>query len=328
MTLMLSQDDIRPLLDEDTALDAAIDSVASSLELSHGGEKGEVVFAGLGLAGGDEVATYFTARPSGPASLRIFPNMATDDRPDAWLGLRIDGDSSAVTAMIALDDANVFRTAIPAAVGVKYLSSKGATTLAVLGSGNQARAHLRSISRVMPELQTVKVWSPTPANRKNFCDAFADSMPFDVVPTESAESAVSGADVITAAGRYEHTQVALDSPTWVKPGALFVSMTFGAGLNLVGAGATSVVPTSQRPDVVALGFSSGFMSGPRPAPSAPPRELGDIIAASMSARDSDDQTLVFQLAAPYLWDVPIFDWIIDWARSNDIGTDFAFSTRS
>lgn len=327
MPLMLSQDDIRPLLDHVDALDDAIAAVEGSLQRSHGGERGEVIFAGLGLANGDELATYFTAAPSGPASLRVFPNMTTGDRPDAWIGFRIDGATGGVTAMIALDDVNVLRTAVPAAVGVKHLAPNGASTLAILGSGGQARAHLRSISRVMPNLQEVRVWSPTPANRTKFCEEFGDTLGSEMVVADTAQSAVEGADVITAAGRYGHTDLALESPSWVKAGALFVSVTFGAGMNIAGAGATSVVPTSQRPEVVAVGFSSGFMSGPRPTPPVPPKELGDVIAGSVPARESADQTLVFQLAAPYLWDVPIFDWVISWAEQNHKGTRFDFSSR-
>lgn len=327
MPLMLSQDDVRPLLERTDALDDAIAAIQDSLQRSHGGERGEVIFAGLGLSNGDELATYFTAVPSGPASLRVFPNMATGDRPDGWIGMRIDGTTGSVTAMIALDDVNVLRTAVPAAVGVKHLAPAGASTLAILGSGAQARAHLRSISRVMPDLEQVRVWSPTPANRAKFCDEFGDTLGCEMVVADTAQSAVDGADVITAAGRYGHTELALESPDWVKPGALFVSMTFGAGMNIAGSGATSVVPTSQRPEVVAVGFSSGFMSGPRPTPPVPPKELGDVIAGNAPAREHDDETLVFQLAAPYLWDVPIFDWAIAWAKQNDVGTRFDFSSK-
>jgi alanine dehydrogenase len=326
MPLMLSQRDVRPLLDDYQALDDAIAAIEASLRRSHGGEHGEVVFTGLGLANGDELATYFTATPSGPASLRVFPNLATGQRPDAWLGMRIDGHSGAITSMIALDDLNVLRTAVPAAVGVRHLAPQGATTLAILGSGAQASAHLRSISRVMPDLEHVRVWSPTPANRERFGDQFRSQLSCQVDVLDSAQAAVDGADVITAAGRYGHTDLALESPGWVKPGALFVSMTFGAGMNLVGAGAVSVVPTSHRPEIVAVGFSSGFMSGPRPTPPVPPLELGDVIAGTSPARQGADETLVFQLAAPYLWDVPIFDWVVDWANAHGVGTTFDFST--
>lgn len=328
MTLILSQDDIRPLLDSDSALYDAIDAVTASLTRSHRGDLGQVVFSGLGLSNGDELTTYFTSRGSGDASLRLFPRQVNGPRNDAALGLRIDGNTSAVSAIIALDDANVLRTAIPAAVGVKYLAPASASTLAVLGSGSQAAAHLRAITRVMPDLKTVRVWSPTRAHREAFCERFRSSMTFDVLAADSAEEAVADADVITAAGRYEHTQNALESAGWVRPGALFVSITVGSGANLVAAGAQPVVPTSQRPEVVAIGFSSGFMSGTLPTPPTPPRELGDVMTGSAAARDTREQTLVFQLPAPYLWDVPIFDWIIDWANQRGAGTTFDFSSRS
>jgi alanine dehydrogenase len=35
--------------------------------------------------------------------------------------------------------------------------------------------------------------------------------------------------------------------------------------------------------------------------------------------------MVYELAAPYLWDLPILAWITDWAKRHGVGTDFAFS---
>ncbi|MDQ6934342.1 MAG: hypothetical protein M3130_03495 [Actinomycetota bacterium] len=325
MPLMLTRSDLRPLADDDESLDAAIDAVEQSLLRSHAGEAGEAVFAGLRLANGDEFGTCFVATPTGPASIRLFPHSHGGERRNAWLGVQIDGRTGEVASVIALDDFNVLRTAVPAAVGVRHLAPAGASTLTVLGSGTQARSHIRTFARVMPHLKQVRVWSPTKANRERFAAQVAESSGLDVTATDTIESAVDGADVITATGRTQRGQPALDDPTCVRPGALFVSMT-SSGRNLVPLGARVVMPTERRPELVAHGYSSGFFR--QPPPPVPPEttQLADVILGATAARASADETLLYELAAMYLWDLPIFDWMVRWAVDHGAGTSIDFSS--
>jgi len=260
MPLMLTRSDLQPLAEDDGALDAAIDAVEQSVLRSHAGEPGEAVFAGLRLANGDEFGTCFVASATGPASIRLFPHSHDGDRRNAWVGIQIDGRTGEIASLIALDDFNVLRTAVPAALGVRHLAPAGASTLTVLGSGTQARSHVRTFVRVMPHLKQVRIWSPTKEHRERFAAQMADSLGLEVTATDTIEAAVDGADVITATGRTQQRgQPALDDPTCVRPGALFVSMT-SSGRNLVPLGARVVMPTARRPQLVAHGFSSGFLA--------------------------------------------------------------------
>jgi hypothetical protein len=113
-------------------------------------------------------------------------------------------------------------------------------------------------------------------------------------------------------------------PSVIRPGALLVSMT-GSGGNVLQAGARLAVPTAQRPNVVAFGFASGWLSGDRPSLPQDILELGDVIAGRQEPRRSPSETLVFELANPYMWDVPILAWIRAWATKQGLGTDFDFS---
>lgn len=225
MPLLLSQSELRPLAEDDSALDDAIDAVEASLMNSHRGDAGSAIFAGLQLSNEDEIGACFVASSAGPASIRIFPNRFAGARRNSWLGICLDGKSGEVVSMIALDDLNVLRTSVPAALGVKYLAPAQATTLTILGSGSQARSHARTFARVMPGLRSIKIWSPTQANREAFAAELAQSPGVSVTAASTIEEAVSDADVITATGRYEHHQPAVPDPTLVRAGALFVSMT-------------------------------------------------------------------------------------------------------
>ena len=54
-------------------------------------------------------------------------------------------------------------------------------------------------------------------------------------------------------------------------------------------------------------------------------ELGDVIAGKEEPRRFSSETLVFELASPDMWDVPILEWIRAWAAKQGLGTDFDFS---
>ncbi|MFI2238389.1 hypothetical protein [Streptomyces chrestomyceticus] len=326
MPLLLSRSDLSRLAADDDELDGAMDAVEKSATQCASGDRAQTVFAGLDLAGGDELAAQFVSLASGPATLRLFPNRVKGERPNAWLGMQLDGSTGAVDSLIALDDFNVLRTSVPAAVGVRHLAPAGAATLTVLGSGAQARSHVRTIRRVMPGLKHLKLWSPSHESRTAFGTELraqlGDGVRVSVADT--IDEAVTGADVITAAGRYSPGEAAVPDPGCVRPGALVVSMT-GAGGNLLAHGARLAVPTARRPELVAFGFASGFIGKTPPPAPAGALELTDVITGKAPARNSDTETIVFELAAPYQWDVPILAWIRAWADERGLGTAFDFS---
>lgn len=324
MPLLLTRSDLQPLAASDEALDGAIDAVETLLLNTHVGDPGESIFGGLALANGDELAANFVASARGPASLRIFPNRFSGTRQNAWLGIQIDGSSGEIDSVIALDDLNVLRTSVPAAVGVRHLAPAGSAALAILGSGIQAHSHARTLARVMPNLKSIQLWSPTPEHRDRFGAELAERTGLRVSVCGTAEAAVDQADVITAAGRLGLGEPAVSDPASVRPGALFISMT-ASGLNLLGLGARIVVPTASRPELIAHGFSSGFLRQAPPPPPPHALQLADVIVGKAPARDSEAQTLVYELAGPYLWDIAILGWIRQWADARGLGSQLSFS---
>jgi thiomorpholine-carboxylate dehydrogenase len=83
------------------------------------------------------------------------------------------------------------RTAAVSAAATKLLASPDAKILAILGSGVQARSHVKAL-RLVRQFEEVRVWSPTREHAERFAkDVDATAM--------SAEEAVRGADVIVTA---------------------------------------------------------------------------------------------------------------------------------
>jgi ornithine cyclodeaminase len=90
------------------------------------------------------------------------------------------------------------RTAAVSAVSVKLLARGDATTLALIGSGVQARSHLDAIGRVRP-LRDVRVWSPAGDHRRAFAREAQPRTMARVTPSASAREAVDGADIVVLA---------------------------------------------------------------------------------------------------------------------------------
>ncbi|XP_062508921.1 ketimine reductase mu-crystallin-like [Corticium candelabrum] len=114
--------------------------------------------------------------------------------------------------VLALMDGGVMtelRTAAASAVATKYLSSKNAAVLAILGSGAQAHSHVKLL-KLVRDFKEIRVWSPTLSHMQ----AFAQEV--GAVACGSAEEAVHDADVIV-------TVTSAAEPVlfgkWVKPGA-------------------------------------------------------------------------------------------------------------
>src|ERR1700727_3452880 len=82
------------------------------------------------------------------------------------------------------------RTAAVSAVAIDYLAAPEAKVLAILGSGVQARSHMRALAGIR-SFTEVRVWSRS----REHAQTFASEMGARVT---SAEQAVSGADVVLA----------------------------------------------------------------------------------------------------------------------------------
>jgi ornithine cyclodeaminase/alanine dehydrogenase-like protein (mu-crystallin family) len=81
------------------------------------------------------------------------------------------------------------RTAATSAIAVDLLTAKDVETLAILGSGVQARSHLRALAEVR-SFRNVRVWSRTSEHAEKFAQET------EAISTATAEEAVLGADVV------------------------------------------------------------------------------------------------------------------------------------
>ena len=141
----------------------------------------------------------------------------------------LDPETGALLALLDGRYITEARTAAVSAVSSRLLARKTAASLAIIGSGVQARSHLDALSRVH-HLRQVAVWSPNKLNRDQFVEEANSATASEggqtgvrpqVRAVDHAGEAVVGADVVV---------LVTSSPTpvlesgWVKPGAHVISV--------------------------------------------------------------------------------------------------------
>jgi alanine dehydrogenase len=101
-----------------------------------------------------------------------------------------------------------------AGLGAKYLARENAATVGILGSGGMARSYLQAFASVRP-ITRVRVYSPTPANRRAFAEEMSKELGIEVTPADDARSAVAGADILATCTDSMDPTIKAE---WLEPG--------------------------------------------------------------------------------------------------------------
>ncbi|MGA5453938.1 ornithine cyclodeaminase family protein [Streptomyces umbrinus] len=220
--LHLSRDQVAALLDTDTAIRSqraaftALGEGTAELpgKIMHpSGFDDSVVFAYLARLSADTgpVAKIGSVNP-GNAAAGLPTIHAVINALDPVTGQLVAVmDGTAVTTL---------RTAAASAVAFDALATPDSAELGLIGSGTQALAHARSVTRVR-DLRAVRIWSPNPDRRTRAARLLAAELGIPVKAVGSAEEAVSGLPMV-AACTLSSTPVVRGE--WLAPGCTVVSV--------------------------------------------------------------------------------------------------------
>jgi alanine dehydrogenase len=211
------------------------------------------------------------------------------------------------------------RTAAVSAVSANLLARANAATLALIGSGVQARSHLEAVAVVRP-LREVRVWSPRSESRQRFISEMQPHSKAPIVNAASARDAVTGADLVVlatasrdpvvtsewieagthicAVGACRPDQREMDSAL-VKRGRVFVDSRTAA---MAEAG-DLVIPIKEGT------FDAGHIVG----------ELGALAAGGVTGRTSNDQVTIFKSLGLAVEDVAAGDLVLARAKAHGLG---------
>ncbi len=172
---------------------------------------------------------YFGVMPAfipQPASLgaklvTVFAGNAAKQLPSHLATIiLLDPDTGALQALMDGRYITEARTAAVSAVSARFLATRDASTLAIIGSGVQARSHLEAFAEVRA-LKDVRIWSPRAQSRDRFVEEMSGHVPVSIRAAATAEDAVRGADLVVLVTS-SPTPVIEDA--WVGPGTHVVSV--------------------------------------------------------------------------------------------------------
>jgi ornithine cyclodeaminase/alanine dehydrogenase-like protein (mu-crystallin family) len=106
------------------------------------------------------------------------------------------------------------RAGATSGLGAKYLAREDACELALLGTGWQAGGQAMAAAAVR-KLRRIRCYSPDPQRRRDFSEDMSRRLGLEVVPAESAQAAVRGADMVLCA---TNSMEPVLPPDWIERG--------------------------------------------------------------------------------------------------------------
>lgn len=237
--------------------------------------------------------------------------------------LLFDPDTGSLIAMMDGRYITEARTAAVSAVSARFLARPDAATLAILGSGVQARSHLEALQHVR-QLREVRIWSPRPQSRAAFIDDMSPRFPMPIVNAATAEAAVRGADLVVLA---TSSRTPVIDQAWVD-----------AGAHVIGVGACRPDQREMDPALVARGrlfvdskaaalvesgdvvmniaeqrFDASHLRG----------EIGELVLGRVAGRTADAEVTIFKSLGMAVEDVVAADLVFRRAVESGAGTELS-----
>ncbi|MFI6601571.1 ornithine cyclodeaminase family protein [Nonomuraea sp. NPDC050536] len=225
--------------------------------------------------------------------------------------------------LLLLESATVtrLRTAAATAVAARHLARTDATTLAILGTGAQAAAHLAAIRAVRP-ITRVLIWSRDPANAESFAathtavghDGGAASRGLEVVAVPRPGEAGRQADIVVTLTPSTVPYLGLDD---LRPGTLVAAVGSDAPDKRelhddLLAAATLVTDVTHQ--CAAVGELHHRPHTPVHA------ELGEIIRGTRPGRQTPTEIIVFDSTGTAIQDVAAAQALYAAAHRHKTGT--------
>ncbi|SFG33786.1 alanine dehydrogenase [Halopelagius inordinatus] len=248
---------------------------------------------------------------------------------DAWFMTPLfDAESGEPLALLDGASMNPFKTGAAGAVGVDALAREDASSIALVGSGSQARGQLRAAAAVR-DVDTVWVYSPTKEHREKFAGEMDRTLDASVAAVASSAAAVEGADVVITATNASEPVFDGDH---LEPGAHVTAMgQYNAKKRELDA--TTIQKSKYVPDLRdrvmrdAGSFIHAVAEGVVDEDHVH-AELGDVVAGTEPGRTDDDEITVFDSGGTGIETVAAAHLLYEKAREEGLGTTIDFSPAS
>ncbi|MFL5981887.1 MAG: ornithine cyclodeaminase family protein [Gaiellaceae bacterium] len=308
--ILLSQAEVRELLD----LDALVDALADAhRELSEGKASMPPRIAALaernGLLGA--MPAYLPSAGLACKLVTLFPENRDRHTHQALICI-FDPANGAPVALMDGTYITATRTAAGSALATRLLAREDARVLAILGAGVQARTHAEALRRVR-RFDEIRVASRDPKRAQELAEELGAKA------VASFEQAVRGADVVAAA---THATEPIVLREWLAPGAHVNSV----GANPAGRG--EIDAAIVRDALVAVEYRESTLAPPPAGASefrdGAPRdvvELGELVAGTRPGRGSPEQITLYKSVGVAVQDAAAAALVLAAARERSVGRE-------
>jgi len=319
--IVLSEHDIRRLLDMESCIEAMTEVLASLA-------RGELYNPLRSIARPPDAGTLlglmpaYRAGPSSAYALKEIVIVPTNPSRglDTHMGgvLLHDGETGELVAIMNASPITEIRTAAVSAVATRALARPDAQRVAILGAGAQARGHVNAMRAVLDDPE-IRIW----ARRLEAAEELAGEVGGTVSP--SVDAALFGAEVVcTTTGSIEP----IVEKRWLAR---------GAHVNAVG----SCFPTTRELDTETVAHSSFFTDRRESClneagdyilaaaegaigPDHIKAELGEVLAGMHPGREHEDELTVFESLGIAVEDLASAELVVRRARERGVGVEVDF----
>jgi ornithine cyclodeaminase/alanine dehydrogenase-like protein (mu-crystallin family) len=323
--LILSRADVERLLDLDRLIDAIADAM---VELS----AGTVSMPPRVAASVDKPEGLLVAMPSylpGAGALAtklvtVFPANRRRGLPSHQAVIAMfEPETGTPVAVMDGEFITAMRTAAGSALSARLLARPVASTIAIVGTGVEARSH----GVMLPRVRAFSRGLVAGRDRGKAEKLAADLSEVTGIPFGAAASfpdAVDGADVVCAA---THATEPVVRREWLAPGTHVTSVGFNAegseidaalvsgSVVVVESRATSLAPFPAGAVELAAAIRDGSLRADDVV------EIGELVAGVRKGRTGDDQITLYRSVGVAVQDAAAAALVLEAARAQGAGTD-------
>jgi ornithine cyclodeaminase len=324
--LLLSRSEVDELLDLDELIDALAGAMA---DLSAG--RASVPHRVAALV--DECEGLLAAMPGFTPSahalvtkvMSLFLRNAGSALPTHQGVIAVfDPDDGRPLALLDANAITALRTGAGSALATRLLAREDSATLAILGTGVQARAHARTVARVR-DFEELRVAGRSRAKAAALAEELAGEFDLPVRAVAIWKQACDGADVICAT---THALEPVVRREWLTPGAHVTSVGYNPqgrevddatvvdALVVVESRAAALAPFPSGSNDLLQPIEKGLISADHIH-----AEIGELVDGSKPGRSSPEQITLYKSVGVAVQDGAAAALVLRAARARGVGRD-------
>ena len=235
-----------------------------------------------------------------------------------------DYESGGLLACMEGSRMGQIRTGAASGLATRYMAREGANTVAVIGSGFQARTQLEAVAAVR-DIREARVYSRQQERREEFAKRSSERLNLDVRPVDSAQECITGADIVVVVTSARDPVL---EGNWLAPGA---HVNAAGGNHWMRREIDEATVT--RADVIVVDdleqakMECGDLVWPEARGSFRwdmAHELQDVVAGRVVGRPSAESITLFESMGIALEDIAAAQLVYKKAKEQGIGQELPF----